>query len=168
MKHIKHILYTLLFAASTIAGTALAEYGTRGFSISVKKSEAPDAPVVQEVELYKSSYALVIGNDAYNNGWPPLSNAVKDAKLIADALENKGFEVELHTDLNSSQLDTVFISRFPHLSICQRMPRIERRATFLLTSLGRKILLRRDHNLDSGLRKNEGEWDHCARLELSL
>jgi hypothetical protein len=77
-------------------------------SVSLKKSEAPGAPVIEQVELYKDSYALIIGNDAYNNGWPPLGNAVKDAELIASELEQKGFSVELHKDLTSAELNTVF------------------------------------------------------------
>ena len=74
----------------------------------MRQSEAPDAPVLENVELYKSSYALVIGNDAYNNGWPPLANAVKDAELIAEVLEEQGFEVELHRNLVSEKLKSVF------------------------------------------------------------
>ena len=44
-------------------------------------------------------------NDAYRDpSWPRLSNAVRDARAIAEALESKGFEVTLETDLNADAL----------------------------------------------------------------
>ena len=84
-------------------------YGaSRGISVNLKVSEARGAEFGETVELYSSSYALVIGNDNYTNGWPKLSNAIKDAELIADTLEEKGFEVELHRNLDSAGLNQVF------------------------------------------------------------
>ena len=53
-----------------LLGADITLAATRGISVSVRQSEAIDAPVAGEVQLYQSSYALVIGNDAYNNGWP--------------------------------------------------------------------------------------------------
>ena len=70
-----------------ISATALA--GTRGISVQIRASEAVNAPVLENVDLYQQSYALVIGIDEYTNGWPRLSNAVKDARLVASALEKK-------------------------------------------------------------------------------
>jgi hypothetical protein len=80
----------------------------RGISVTLRQSESVNAPVLEERELYQESYALVIGVDDYNNGWPRLSNAVRDAEEIAEALEKKGFEVELHRNLDSSELPQVF------------------------------------------------------------
>ncbi|MEZ5040132.1 MAG: caspase family protein [Saprospiraceae bacterium] len=48
--------------------------------------------------------ALIIGNSAYLNGGA-LRNPVNDATDIAAALQNMGFEVLLHTDLNLRQMD---------------------------------------------------------------
>ncbi len=42
--------------------------------------------------------ALVIGNAAYKDA--PLSNPVNDAKAMASALRDAGFEVKLHTDID--------------------------------------------------------------------
>lgn len=81
---------------------------SRGISVNLKASEKAGAPFSESVELYENSYALVIGNDAYYNGWPKLTNAVKDAELIAEALEEKGFEIELHKNLESNELNAVF------------------------------------------------------------
>jgi len=46
----------------------------------------------EQVTLYGASYALVIGNDAYTNGWPRLANAGNDARAVARELELRGFE----------------------------------------------------------------------------
>ncbi|MEO1460220.1 MAG: caspase family protein, partial [Pseudomonadota bacterium] len=48
--------------------------------------------------------ALVIGIDTYTNGWPRLSNAIKDAELVGDALEAQGFEVERLIDPTGAEL----------------------------------------------------------------
>jgi hypothetical protein len=58
--------------------------------------------------LYSTSHALVIGNDVYTNGWASLHNAGKDAEEMAVALKNKGFEVELHQNLTSTEMNDVF------------------------------------------------------------
>ena len=81
------------------AAHALAD--TRG-ALVLKPVDA-SAPLT----LYGQSYALVIGIDAYANGWPRLSNAVRDAKAVADALQQRGFEVSLKTNLGSDDLERV-------------------------------------------------------------
>ena len=81
---------------------------TRGLTIRLKANAAKDAPVAGEVELYKSSHALVIGIDAYSGGWPRLSNAVKDAELVAAELSSRGFQVSLKRNLSSPELKAAF------------------------------------------------------------
>jgi hypothetical protein len=61
-----------------LAGAADAA-GERDLSAKLRASEAADAPILEEVELYSKPFALVIGNDSYANGWPRFSNGVKDA-----------------------------------------------------------------------------------------
>ncbi len=98
----RFILSALILALATPpAGAA----ESRGLTIQVKKSAARDAPVVGEVKLYGASHALVIGIDNYTGGWPRLSNAVKDARLVAEELNAKGFDVTLRTDLKAADLD---------------------------------------------------------------
>jgi TPR repeat protein len=75
-----------------------------GISVQVKSDEAADAPVVEEVELYGESHALVLGLDAYSAGWPRLKNGVNDASRVAKALEEHGFEVTFATDLDAEGL----------------------------------------------------------------
>ena len=47
----------------------------------------------------------MIGVDRYNAGWPVLRNAVKDAKLVAESLEKRGFNVILKLDMDSATLE---------------------------------------------------------------
>ena len=66
----------------------------------------------EEIDLYSSSHALVIGIDQYSEGWPLLSNAVKDANAVAAALEARGFEVTLKVNLNRNELVAALRSFF--------------------------------------------------------
>jgi hypothetical protein len=95
-------LFFALFLGFSVPTAIAVE--SRGLSVPLKASEAQDAKIIEEVQLYSESYALVIGIDDYNVGWPRLSMAVKDAKSIAEALETKGFDVTLKLNLNSRQL----------------------------------------------------------------
>lgn len=57
--------------------------------------------------LYRSSHALVIGNDAYKGGareWPRLGKAVSDAQMVRDALEQHGFIVTFLSNVSSTEL----------------------------------------------------------------
>lgn len=81
---------------------ALAE--SRGLTVELRAAPDATAPVAGHVELYANSYALVIGNDAYSQGWPSLSNAIADARDIAAGLTDQGFEVTLAENLDSAGL----------------------------------------------------------------
>ena len=103
---------TYLFAAIVLIGAlihpAIGHAASRGINVTLKASETQGAPDAGTVRLYGSSHALVIGIDDYTGGWPDLSNAVKDAKLVAKELERKGFEVTLRTNLTSAQMEKAF------------------------------------------------------------
>lgn len=75
---------------------------TRGIHVSVKTSKG------RNIELYSDSYALIIGNGSYTNGWDSLPGAVRDVKEVAEALERNGFKVKLKTDLNKNGFDREF------------------------------------------------------------
>ena len=62
----------------------------------------------QDILSYSESYALIVGNGAYTNGWDPLEGTLKDVKEVAAALEKHGFNVTLRTDLKKADFDTVF------------------------------------------------------------
>jgi len=97
------VLVLIAFCAAVSA-----EAATRGLTVQLKTSEAKDAAVLEEVELYSKSYALVIGNDSYGAGWARLAQARNDARKIAKALRARGFDVTLKLDLKSSEMEKAF------------------------------------------------------------
>ena len=84
--------------------TLSVQAGQRGFvAVSIK-----DENGVRNITLYKRSYALIIGNDRYDDpAWVSLSNAINDARAIAKELTHRGFEVTLETNLKSARLKQV-------------------------------------------------------------
>ena len=80
----------------------------RDLTVKLKANEGGNAEIIDEVELYSKSYALVVGIDDYANGWPRLGQAVKDAHRVSDALKARGFGVTLKTNLKSGELRRAF------------------------------------------------------------
>lgn len=103
------LLLSVVFSSGfLLMASALAADTNRGVRIQLRASEEPTAPVVEEVQLYGASHALVIGINDYTQGWPRLSNAIRDAELVAAELRKKGFEVTLKLDLSSADLKSAF------------------------------------------------------------
>ena len=98
------------FGAALLAATGTASLAaeTRGLTVKLRASESNDASIVEEVQLYSASYALVIGIDDYTNSWPRLSNAVRDAEIVAKTLRGRGFDVTLKRNLSSTEIKSVF------------------------------------------------------------
>ena len=98
-----------------LISVSIAVAATRGMYVRVKSSDQAQAKVVGNVKLYGASHALILGNDDYTAGWPKLSNAVKDATLIAKVMRDKGFDTVLKTNLNALEMEdalkTFFIER---------------------------------------------------------
>jgi len=102
---LKQLFVLLLVVVATAPAEVVAQSASdSGVFVEFRKSDSPNAPVVERWRLYGSSHALVIGIDEYSNGWPRLSNAVKDAQLVAKALERRGFDVQLLTDVDAVRL----------------------------------------------------------------
>ena len=99
---------TLIAAACLLLVPTNTLSSSRGIKVQLRANESMSASLAEEVDLYSSSYALVIGIDKYTEGWPRLSSAVKDAKLVADTLREKGFDVALRTNLNATDLERAF------------------------------------------------------------
>ena len=96
-------------AIGLMISTATLAAGSRGVTVKLKASEAANAADAGEIRLYESSHALVIGIDAYRDrAWPRLSKGVSDARAVAAALEERGFEVTLHTNLTGDGLEKAF------------------------------------------------------------
>ena len=87
-----------------ISTTDLRSQISRGMKISVRTSAG------EHIELYNASYALVIGNGNYTNGWDPLPGALQDVKEVAAALKTHGFNVTLKTDLTADEFEDAFLT----------------------------------------------------------
>ena len=68
-------------------------------------ADLSNAGVIDSLQLCEDSNALVIGVDRYNAGWPVLSNAFKDAKLVAEPLEKRGFNMTSKLNTDSATLE---------------------------------------------------------------
>jgi hypothetical protein len=62
-------------------------------------------PTSAPTQLYRKSYALVIGIDSYTNGWQRLTNAVSDAQRVARILAEQGFDVRPESNLTGDELE---------------------------------------------------------------
>lgn len=58
----------------------------------------------QSIDLYRESYALVIGVSDYTHGWPQIPNAVRDAREVGDEMKKHGFHITLLENPTSAQL----------------------------------------------------------------
>jgi formylglycine-generating enzyme required for sulfatase activity len=70
-------------------------------------------PEGKEIHLYNNSYALVLGNGNYSNGWDPLPGALRDVDDVAKALKKNGFKVTLKKNLTRESFNRAF-GRFCH------------------------------------------------------
>ena len=100
-------IHAAMVAGSVLVCGVLPE-ASADVGVRLRASESPNSPYGETVELYSKSYALVIGIDDYTDGWPRLSNAVKDAPAVADALTKRGFDVTLGLNLNSRDMKEAF------------------------------------------------------------
>ena len=94
------IVLSLLFASALPAAQ-------RGIKVSAQ------TPTGKSIPLYSGSYALVIGNGDYTNGWDPLPGAMRDVKDVARALKENGFNVTLKTNVTRNAFRQAF-GRFFH------------------------------------------------------
>lgn len=62
----------------------------------------------QNLKLYENSYALVVGNGNYMDGWDPLPGALADVDEVAKAFRVNGFTVEVKKDLTKTDFEDVF------------------------------------------------------------
>ena len=93
MRNIRlHTVIILLVFAIIVTSSPL-EAQTRSIQVTVKTSTG------RTLDLYGASYALVVGNGNYTEGWDPLPGAIRDVREVADVLRKNGFKVTLKTDL---------------------------------------------------------------------
>ena len=106
MKTFSISLFVVLLCGALIfiSTTTLHPQTRRGMKISVRTSAG------EHIELYNASYALVIGNGNYTNGWDPLPGALQDVKEVAAALKTHDFNVTLKTDLTTDEFEDAFLT----------------------------------------------------------
>ena len=104
MKTVFITLIAIVFcsAAIFIGAPDLFPQTNRGMKISVRTNTG------EEIQLYKASYALIVGNGNYRNGWDPLPGATRDVQEVAAALKTHGFNVTLKTDLTKDKFEDAF------------------------------------------------------------
>ncbi len=91
----KKIIFSISALIFTILISAPNPFASeRGLSVTLTTSEG------NRIELYRGSYALIIGNSNYTNGWDPIPGAIGDVNEVARVLEKQGFNINLKTDLN--------------------------------------------------------------------
>ena len=106
MKTFSISLFVVLLCGALIfiSTTMLHPQTSRGMKINVRTSAGED------IELYNASYALVIGNGNYTNGWDPLPGALQDVKEVAQALQTHDFNVTLKTNLTADEFEDAFLT----------------------------------------------------------
>ena len=102
----RHLIFRLVVICCVsfclIAAAGLFAQAPRGMKTVVRTKTG------QDILSYSKSYALVVGNGAYTNGWDPLEGTLKDVEEVAAALEKHGFNVTLRTDLKKTDFETTF------------------------------------------------------------
>ena len=104
---IKYLMFRrtvmLCFCLCVVAAENLSAQITRDMkTITVRTQQGT------EIELYKDSYAFVIGNGSYTEDWPRLPGVLQDVDEVADVLEAHGFSVTLKKDLTKPEFEKAF------------------------------------------------------------
>jgi len=100
MKNSLIVLALLLAVSITLPLTpAYTSQEDRGF-----KSIVINGPDGHEIDLYKESYALLIGVSNYAKGWPDLRGVRKDIEAFSEVLRRQDFHVVIVEDPTYDQL----------------------------------------------------------------
>ena len=70
--------------------------------VRIEATVAQDESISQ---IYKESYALIIGVSDYTNGWSKLAGVKEDVTEVQMALKDNGFEVQLLEDPDTQQME---------------------------------------------------------------
>ena len=105
------ILTLVIFLPGSRAWPGSASDGSRSILIRVKGEDGS----AKDLQLYKGSYALLIGVSNYTAGWPKLPGVLQDLLDVEKTLESQGFEVTVLKDPDSVHLESGikdFINRY--------------------------------------------------------
>ncbi len=99
MKKRSNIFYIFVLIIISLVNINYIAASNRGLKLTVK------TPKGSRIDLYRDSYALIVGNSNYSNGWEPIPGAIQDVNEVAKALEKHGFNIILKTDLNKDEFN---------------------------------------------------------------
>lgn len=88
-----------LILLAQVMTIAQADAGRGGVRIKIRDEDGSE----REVKLYDGSYALIVGNGAYTNGWSKLPGVTEDLDEIGRTLEKKGFYTEIARDVSRDE-----------------------------------------------------------------
>ena len=94
-RKINILILTILFSLNSFYGSAQTNRGAVNLKVKTNNGKTKD------IKLYDASYALVIGNGKYTNGWDNLPGVASDVAAVKSVLENQGFMVETAENLAS-------------------------------------------------------------------
>ncbi len=103
---LRRLAWAPLLAIAVVSPAGAQERGV--YEVKVRTADG------DMVDLYRDSYALVIGVSDYTNGWPDLPGVKPDVAAIKGVLEEHGFEVTTEVDPDHQRLPraiTEFINR---------------------------------------------------------
>jgi hypothetical protein len=86
-------------------GHARAQESRLGRGLGVVEIRAADG---SRVRLYDHSYALLIGESEYANGWHKLDGVKRDVEAVRAALEGQGFQVTVVENADGARLESAF------------------------------------------------------------
>lgn len=105
------ILTLVIFLPGSQAWPGSVSSESRSILIRLKGEDG----AAKDLQLYKGSYALLIGVSNYTAGWPKLPGVLQDLLDVEKALKSQGFEVTVLKDPDSVHLESGikdFINRY--------------------------------------------------------
>lgn len=96
----KHVWPAILILPMLLAPMTFVAGQARGVNVVVRNENGS----TQEVRLYDGSYALIIGESDYTNGWKSLPGVKSDVKAVSAALTANGFAVTELLNATRAQL----------------------------------------------------------------
>lgn len=96
------LIFPLLFLLLLPLSGATAE--TRGITVKARKADGS----TEQINLYRSSYALLVGESEYAAGWPRLESIPGELDQVEEVLAAHGFQTFKHLNLASGQLKKTF------------------------------------------------------------
>ena len=104
MEKIPLLLFFIILCGTILLISSTELSSQRGVTVNIRTENG------ETFDLYKESYALIIGNGDYpaKNGWNSLPGAMKDVREVAEVLKRHGFNVTLKIDVTKAEFNKAF------------------------------------------------------------